>query len=146
MSWAEVKKINSDMTTPLDRLFKNSFYLYASDNTLAAITGDFAANHGSIKVNYDGACRVKLSLVNTSSTTGETATYSVKVNGIDKAHITKLLTGGSSGEAYVDISINKNDIITCERYDVHNVVENAFYVCGTIGIGGLGAEAIVNNT
>ena len=145
MSWAEVKKINSDMTTPLDQLFKNSFYLYASDNTLAAITRDFATRHGSIKVNYDGACRVKLSLVNNSSA-GETATFSVKVNGIDKAHITKLITGRSSGEAYVDISINKNDIITCEHDGAQHVVETAFYVCGTIGIGGLGAEAIVNNT
>ena len=145
MSWAEVKKINSDMTTPLDQLFKNSFYLYASDNTLAAITRDFATRHGSIKVNYDGACRVKLSLVNNSSA-GETATFSVKVNGIDKAHITKLITGRSSGEAYVDISINKNDTITCEHDGAQHVVETAFYVCGTIGIGGLGAEAIVNNT
>ena len=145
MSWAEVKKINSDMTTPLDQLFKNSFYLYASDNTLAAITRDFATRYGSIKVNYDGACRVKLSLVNNSSA-GETATFSVKVNGIDKAHITKLITGRSSGEAYVDISINKNDIITCEADGAQHVVETAFYVCGTIGIGGLGAEAIVNNT
>lgn len=145
MSWAEVKKINSDMTTPLDQLFKNSFYLYASDNTLAAITKDFATRYGSIKVNYDGACRVKLSLVNNSSA-GETATFSVKVNGIDKAHITKLIAGRSSGEAYIDISINKNDIITCEHDGAQHVVETGFYVCGTIGIGGLGAEAIVNNT
>ena len=145
MSWAEEKKINSDMTTPLDQLFKNSFYLYASDNTLAAITGDFASNHGSIKVNYDGACRVKLSLVNTS-TAAKTGTYSVKVNGIDKAYITKTLAAGSSGDAYVDISINKNDIISCQYTSSSSLVDTGFYVCGTIGIGGLGAEAIENNT
>ena len=145
MSWAEVKKINSDMTTPLDQLFKNSFYLYASDNTLAAITRDFATRYGSIKVNYDGACRVKLSLVNTS-TMGATANFYVKVNGINKGYITKTIVKGSSGEAYIDISINKNDIITCEHDGAQHVTETAFYVCGTIGIGGLGAEAIVNNT
>lgn len=145
MSWAEVKKINSDMTTPLDQLFKNSFYLYASDNTLAAITRDFATRYGSIKVNYDGACRVKLSLVNTS-TMGNTANFYVKVNGINKGYITKTIVKGSSGEAYIDISINKNDIITCEHDGTQHVMETAFYVCGNIGIGGLGAEAIVNNT
>lgn len=145
MSWAEVKKINSDMLTPLDRLFKNSFYLYASDNTLAAITK--YPMERSIKVKYDGACRVKLLLHNGSSTRGDSIEISVKVNGTHKAYITGELVAGASGEAYVDISVNKNDVITIEEVSISSHINvSAFNLCGTIGVGGLGAEAIENNT
>ena len=40
MSWAEVKKINSDMSVPLDKLIKGNKRLAASDAVLAVIVSE----------------------------------------------------------------------------------------------------------
>lgn len=41
MSWAEVKKINSDLSTPLNEFIENKMRYVTSDNTLHVITNGF---------------------------------------------------------------------------------------------------------
>lgn len=59
MSWGEVKKINSDMTMPLDKLFWENKTLVASDTILQSNSGssmDFRSI--TFKPKFDGAVRV----------------------------------------------------------------------------------------
>lgn len=40
MSWAEVMKINSDMSTPLNELFQNSMRYVSSDNVISVVASN----------------------------------------------------------------------------------------------------------
>ena len=46
MSWAEVKKINSDLSTPLNEFIENKMRYVTSDNTLHVITNGFYVSKG----------------------------------------------------------------------------------------------------
>ena len=50
MSWAEVKKINSDMSLPLDKLIKGNKRLAASDAVLAVIVSEEKSISQSSKI------------------------------------------------------------------------------------------------
>lgn len=59
MSWGEVKKINSDMTMPLNELFWENKTLVASDTILQANSGSSRDLRSiTFKPKFDGALRV----------------------------------------------------------------------------------------
>lgn len=153
MSWAEVKKINSDMTVSLDELFKNSFTLYVSDYP---ITDTFSFSGSSmdtqpkestpkVKINYNGTCRIKVTCKYVSGTSSNTDfTAAVYRNGL-------YVAGGqgyinSDPTTNIDIAVSKGDVISVglKVITAAGVQTSEYYnVCGYIGIGGIGAEQYI---
>lgn len=68
MSWAEVKKINSDMSVPLDELIKSQRSLGASDAVVAVLVssqvslgyGDGSPSLGTFTPKVNGSVRVEI--------------------------------------------------------------------------------------
>lgn len=141
MSWAEVKKINSDLSTPLDKLFKDSFYLYASDNTLFVVTNSEKAELSSKvlmnkTLNYGGCIRLSGKLI---SNYNRHCVLTLRINGVVKATFINgngdVLTPFSE-----DFSVQKGDEISIGLKLNSTPVGEAYakdvYLRGTIGIGG----------
>ena len=113
MSWAETLKINSDISTPLDVLFKNSFRLVSSDNVLS-IFGSVKAPTSSAEetvfektLNYGGVIKITASVDNG-------VRYRIYVNGEQVIYATP------SADTDVEhlIEVSKGDVVkmTCGGY------------------------------
>lgn len=140
MSWAEMSRINSDLTTPLNELIENSYYLYASDNTLTEVHNQEISSPNSwltvktVTARYKGALRLAVATQTKNSTGG-----SIRLTINDVTRISWTDSGGSSGsptshEHKVDFSVNAGDVIKIEGMNRIDLLEG--YIQGTIGIGG----------
>ena len=114
MSWAEVKKINSDLSTPLNEFIENKMRYVASDNTLHVITNGFVVVKGTEdtlftkKMKHPGVLRLAI----TKDTNFGMDLYIYKN---DEKIITKTLS--SSGSYYTeDFEFEKGDNIRITAY------------------------------
>ena len=97
MSWAEVFKINSDMSTSLDKLIKGQRSLAASDNEMVELVGGREIQSGTYFASFipktNGSVRLKAGLLGASeSSTGSITVYE------DETFKTRL-----TGENYSDV-------------------------------------------
>ena len=114
MSWAEVKKINSDLSTPLNEFIENKMRYVASDNTLHVITNGFVVVHGTEdtlftkKMKHPGVLRLDIRKDTDFS-------MDVYIYKNDEKIITKTLS--SSGSYYTeDFEFEKGDNIRISAY------------------------------
>lgn len=153
--WAEVKKaLNSTVGTtkfkPLNELYLDSRYMYASDSTIVhAIpqAGSDNKYYTYFKINIPGSYRVKVKIRGDSRYQLDTTVYVTKGDTV------------IGQDSIYDIATNQEPIISCDfnanAGDIINVYtitynagsDKAQYgyarwkeLCGTIGVGGTPAE------
>lgn len=142
MSWAEAKKINSDMTVPIDTLLKNSVYLAASNElTLLPIIEEQFTMSSSLQqigqefvVNMDGYIRIYLSAGITSST-DSTMNFDLRVvkNGsATDYNIIGTEVCAEKEDFWRDISIKKGDVIKLYVSE-GRVYTQVIYTCSIMG-------------
>lgn len=156
--WAEIKKaLNSTVGTtkfkPLNELYLDSRYMYASDNTFLTYAGALGYHYNTnkfiVKVNIPGAYRAKVDCVSTSSDSCKASLIVYKKSGSTLTQIaqyrTDVIANGSSQTVEVDFSADKDDIITfdCTAYTISDAnggrLKN-LRLCGMIGVGGTPTE------
>lgn len=93
MSWAEVMKINSDMTMPLDELIRSQRSLGASDAVMAVpISSNISISNGekrllaTFKPSVNGSVRITASMRRGTSSDFY-AVLSLEENGLEKAYV-----------------------------------------------------------
>ena len=127
MSWAEVKKINSNMSKPLNE----ALHLYGSTNELVA-----QARDKGIKLKYPGVVNYKIVVAkfNTSSTmAGRTIKVYISVN--DTITETRTLTALDESY-YIPVNINANDVVRYSEQQGAGLASiNEVSLCGTVGFG-----------
>lgn len=138
MSWAEAKKINSDMSVPLDELIKSQRSLGASDAvmavpvsneiTMGSTSGRYLLATFTPKVN--GSVRV-LASMRAGSASYSTAYIYVTENGTD---ITSFSTDkGSYTEVYKDIKITAGKEYKVYFYGSYNGEKiNSLKICASV--------------
>lgn len=145
MSWAEVMTINSNPSIPLNEFIENSYYLYASDNTLTTvnnigISGSSWRTAKTVTAQYDGALRFTASTLTYNSTCN--VRLRIETDDTSRTPIQWDDSGGTSGSPTRhnhtgDFSINKGDIIYIETQGGSGASRLDYaYIQGTIGIGG----------
>lgn len=118
MSWAKVKKINSDMTKPIDKLleeyykeYENSQIYVASDNVL--VSGTTISN-----VSHSGALRLRI--------IGSYSGVSMKIGNLN--YLVAPITRNTPMQDYVfDFGVGKGDTVS------FTVTGSATcYICGSL--------------
>ena len=140
MSWAKVKKINSDMATPLDVLIKTSNFLLASnDNVIipiiqkeTAIPTKETQIGQTFTVNMPGTIRIYFS-GEATSTNILNFLLVIEVNGVRSIHhMEGQLTSGIE-DLWYDLTVNKGDEITLSIYEQKSYSEK-LYKCSVNGM------------
>lgn len=155
--WAEVKKaLNSTIGTsnfkPLNELYLDSRYMYASDNTIVhtiATSGSDGLFLTKIKINIPGSYRIKAFVDGVVHYVLKSTIY-VEKNGIVIASsptLTVATGSDTSGVTSCDFTANSGDIINVKVLTYEGSGGNPRYgygrnreICGTIGVGGVPAE------
>ena len=134
MSWAEVKKINSDLSTPLNEFIENKMRYVASDNTLHVITNGFVVVKGTEytlftkKMKHPGVLKLAI-------TKDDNFSMDVYIYKNDKKIITKdLLSDGSYYTA--DFGFEKGDNIRITAYSRNSSGRITYMgLCGMVAFG-----------
>ena len=120
MSWAEVKKINSDMNVPLDELIKSQRSLGASDAVMAVLvtsqvsqgSGSGSPSLGTFVPKVDGSVRIEINGRRWSSDAG--GSVHVFEDGIDKKTIR--IDTSSYAVSTADISVTAGKTYELKLY------------------------------
>lgn len=133
MSWAEVIKINSDLSTPLNEFIENKMRYVASDNTLHVITNGFPVVSGTEdtlftkKMKHPGVLRLDIRKDTDFS-------MDVYIYKNDAKIITKNLS--SSGSYYTEyFEFEKGDNIRITAYSRSNGKITYMGLCGMVAFG-----------
>ena len=105
MSWAEVKKINSDLSTPLDVLIKGDKQLVASNVAIGYVVSDVGRR--AFVPELDGTVRFATTVTKVYG--DRTASLHVYENGV------KILEGASSGNVAVGESQEISAVINVTK-------------------------------
>lgn len=134
MSWAEVKKINSDLSTPLNEFIENKMRYVTSDNTLHVITNGFYVPKGHEDTLFTKTMKhpgvLKLAII---KDTGFSTDVYIYKN--DEKIITKtLLSDGSHYTA--DFEFEKGDNIRITAYSRYSSGMITYMgLCGMVAFG-----------
>lgn len=153
--WAEVKKaLNSTVGTtkfkPLNELYLDSRYMYASDSTIVHTIPEAGSDnkyYTYFKINIPGSYRVKVKIRGDSTYHLDTTVYVKKGDTV------------IAQDSIDDIAVQQDTIISCDfnanAGDIINVYTISYLssggngrygyakwkeLCGTIGVGGIPAE------
>lgn len=128
MSWAEVKKINSNMSKPLNE----ALHLYGSTNELVA-----QARNKRIKLKYPGVVNYKVVVAKyVSGSMGRTIKFYISVN--DTITETRTFTALDESDMtyYIPVNINADDVVlgySQSGAGLASIPEVS--LCGTVGFG-----------
>lgn len=129
MSWGKVKKINSDMSMPLNELIKGEKVFCASSNTIAISVSKSALYSFTPKL--DGVIRF-FSNVTKNNDNAATVYMYIYENGNLIAHTSAILSSmGETKQLFVDVPIKNGKIYTSFYID-----ERDAYTVDDIKIGG----------
>lgn len=134
MSWAEVKKINSDLSTPLNEFIENKMRYVSSDNTLHVITNGFVVDMGNEDtlftkiMKHPGVLRLDIRKDTDFS-------LDVYIYKNDEKIITKTLS--SSGSYYTEnFEFEKGDNIRITAYSRYSNGQITYMgLCGMVAFG-----------
>ena len=134
MSWAKVKKINSDMSTPLDVLIKGSKRIGASDDIYAIVSSNKASGSmtfGKFTAKVGGSIRL--------IAIGESTYSSGVVSAIVSGTSYRLIFTAEEGETtkYIDIPVNEGSVVSISQsggyFSTSSVKIGATLVDNTLG-------------
>lgn len=131
MSWAKVKKINSNMSMPLDELIKGQRILGASDAIYSVVSSsrkEGTYTYGSFVPKVNGSIRLLVvgHGLNNNSASVNAGSASISITSANNIDI----------EAYIDIPVNKNVpiVISQSRYaSVASIKIGATVIDGSLG-------------
>ena len=146
MSWAEVKKINSDMSVSLDELFKNSMRIYNSDTLLIKEVYNGSVQFvyltdtpvgGSYTMLYPGVVTIKC-IYQHSLSGGEVRVF---VNGVKVSTLD--ISSDVIAPVLTNIEVQRGNVITFSTYSRNSGSFAKTINLSINGFVGLGNGAIV---
>lgn len=145
--WAEIKKaVNSTVGTqnfkPLDELYRDSRYVYASDNVILDLHNpDSSYYMRSFKVNIPGTYKIKVHFLKETKTSS-IFSNNIYQNGSKVAEISFSTSTAQETEGFKYLTFSAGDVITFERghYQSKSLSSDICVLCGMIGAGGAPAE------
>ena len=135
MSWAEVKKINSDMSVPLDKLIKSQRSLGASDAVMAVpVSTNISTSRGekrllaTFKPIASGSIRLLTEM--RSSMNQHAVILSIEENGTEKSFIR---TAKTSYEQYtLDVEVSAEKLYNVYIYGDEGALINFLKICASV--------------
>lgn len=134
MSWAKVKKINSDMSMPLDELIKGQKRIGASDATYAVISSipqSGSSYFGSFIPNVDGSIRIIA--IGSSTSTTSSGVVTARINGVNNEIF---FDEYNSSKKHLDIAVKKGVAVEfSQRGNIHttSIIIGASLIDETLG-------------